>query len=407
MTAASLGSGSVADTTRSRSRRWVGWVLGAIVILVLVNLVLSVVNTTSGDTARRGPDGSSYVTTARGLAAFESLASAYGYDTSRSREVAGASLESGDTAVVWDPDPRLIDQRTGDRLSRFVEDGGRLVIATTPTVLTALFDVGLPLDTESGDTYSGIVTAPSRRFPARPGPPETEGVTDVLAADASAFVPGAEGTTVLGTGAAAAAATYPLGRGTIVYVVAPSVLENRLLDRADNARFGLGALGPTSRPVVFVERVHGYEDEGEGIDAVPTGWKIALAGILVGGLLVILAAGRRVGPPEDLARALPPPRDAYVRALAVSLANSGQPESTFAPTQEIMRRRLARNARLPEDARIDELRSAAEVLGWPRAEIDALFEPINTNARAVALSRAAARLAGTGSRTSTGSGGTT
>lgn len=382
-------------SARRSSRRWIRGVVAAIGFLVLVNLVLSVVNANANASARRGPNGSSYVTTPGGLAGFEALVRSYGRSSERSRDPIGEGLESGDTAVLWDPALDELDRDSAARLAAFVRSGGRVVLATSPTTFEGLFDVGA--------RSSGAASAPpgdARRLrvtdvAAVPGTPETVGVTGVQVRAEEAertFAVGTRGTALLGSSERALAAKYRYGSGTIVNVATPSMLENELLDRADNARFGLSVMGPANRPIVFVERGHGFEREGEGFDAVPLGWKIALFGVLAAGLLTILAGGRRVGPPDATDSESAPPRAAYVRGLAVSLANARQPEEVFAPTQAILREGLARRLRLDDAATREQLEAGARGLGWSEDEIRALSNPVRTPRDAAAVSQAAARL---------------
>jgi hypothetical protein len=108
-------------------------------------------------------------------------------------------------------------------------------------------------------------------------------------------------------------------------------------------------------------------------------------------LLGVVAAGRRLGPPEDAARPLPPPRREYVDAVAVSLARTKQPGEALGPLQAAARARLARRAGLPPTASEAQLRAAAARLGWSAAETDALFAPARTADEVVAAGSALAR----------------
>src|SRR5262249_61404349 len=87
-----------------------------------------------------------------------------------------------------------------------------------------------------------------------------------------------------------------------------------------------------------------------GRGAIPGRWQAALVGLALAALLGVVAAGRRLGPPEDAARPLPPPRREYIDALAVTLARTNQPAPALAPLQAAARSRLARRVRLPSSA---------------------------------------------------------
>src|SRR5205823_2322401 len=120
---------------------------------------------------------------------------------------------------------------------------------------------------------------------------------------------------VLGAGRRTLLARSTDGRGTIELLADSSPLRNRLLDRRDDAALALELAGPPRRAAVFVESVHGY-GEATGLAAIPTSWRWTLGGLALAGAVLVLARGRRLGPPEPLARELPPPRREYVESLA-------------------------------------------------------------------------------------------
>jgi hypothetical protein len=194
---------------------------------------------------------------------------------------------------------------------------------------------------------------------------------------------------VLGNGSRALATVTTVGGGRVVALADPSPLQNRLLGRADNAGFGLAAAGD-SGTVAFAEGAHGY-GHASGLGAIPGRWRAALVGLTLAALLGVVAAGRRLGPPEDAARPLPPARREYVDAVAVTLARTNQPAPALAPLQAAARSRLARRAGLPPTASEAELRVAAARFGWAANEIDALFAPARTTDDVVETGRALAR----------------
>jgi hypothetical protein len=113
------------------------------------------------------------------------------------------------------------------------------------------------------------------------------------------------------------------GRGLVVerdgltLLAEPSPLENGRLARGDNAAFALDLAG--SGPLVFFE-----PQRASGLAALPGNAKGALVLLLVAALVLMLARGKRFGPVEPEARELPPPRVAYVDALAATLARAKQ-----------------------------------------------------------------------------------
>jgi hypothetical protein len=91
--------------------------------------------------------------------------------------------------------------------------------------------------------------------------------------------------------------------------------------------------------VIFAESVHGY-GRATGLSALPTGWRVALAGLLVATLALMLARGRRLGPPERADREFPPSRREHVDAVAATLRRTGRPNEAAEPLRAAVRARL-------------------------------------------------------------------
>ena len=118
----------------------------------------------------------------------------------------------------------------------------------------------------------------------------------------------------------------PRGGVTLLPDAAP--LTNRRLGEDGNAARALALAGPPARRVAFVESVHGF-GERRGLGALPSAvrWCLGLLGLAA--LVLLAARGRRLGPPEALARELPPARRAHVDALAAALARTRDPDEAL------------------------------------------------------------------------------
>jgi hypothetical protein len=111
------------------------------------------------------------------------------------------------------------------------------------------------------------------------------------------------------------------------------------------------------------------------------------------------ARGRRLGPPEDASRPLPPPRAAYVDAVGSTLMRTHRPDEALAPV--IRRVRATIDARStfgadgPAGATSDldptEFARRAHSLGLSDAEIASLHAPV-TDESVLALGRALNRV---------------
>jgi hypothetical protein len=296
-----------------------------------------------------------------------------------------ADLDTGATVVV--ADPSTLSPGEARALERFVRGGGRLLASgrAVGPALARLLGPGL---------HWGPEAVPVAR-PLTPAP-EVDGVGSVRSAglgswrEAGSTLPvlaGGEGTTL--------ATVATVGRGRVVAVADVSMWQNRLLDRAGNAAFGLAAAGPPARPVRFAEAHHGY-GAGGGLSAVPARWRWGLAVATAGTLVWLWSRGRRLGPPERPERELPPPRRAYVDALAASLMRTNQPAGALQPLQAAGRGLLARRAGMAADAGDEAFRRQGARLGLAEGDVAALLAPPRSREDVLAAGRALARLEGPG-----------
>jgi hypothetical protein len=269
--------------------------------------------------APQGPVSSSYATNSQGLAAWAELAQRAGHPVIQQREpLDRARLAANSTVVVLDPDAVLHSE--GVRLLAFVKSGGSLLIGGSEpqNALTALFP----------DPPAWSPNASTRALPLASAP-VLAGVRKVNSAGAGEWTSPerAQGRTLLQTDAGGALLlARRVGRGQLYLLADASPLQNRLLATADNAQLALNLAGAQRRALVFVESVHGY-GQSRGLAALPNRWRLAFALLALAALLWIVSRWRGLGPPERLPVSSPPPRRAYVDALALLLRRTGQGES--------------------------------------------------------------------------------
>lgn len=384
------------DGTRSPGEWWRGlrpWtkgLLGAVAAILGINAGLAGLEAVTGGAGPGGPTSSSYATSAEGMAALAELVGDAGHPVRRIRAgLDEAGLDPAGTLVLAD-----LPGITGPELEAvagFVEGGGRLVVAGDGAA-----------ELTEAITGDGPVASAAPPGSARPIAPvaEVAGVTSVVSGGLGAFAPEGDGDD--GTGATLPvlagedrilAVVADVGSGRLVAIADASPWHNRLLARADNAAFALAALGELGRPVAFAEAHHGY-GAASGIGALPGEWKWALAIGFAAALAAMWAKGRRLGPAEILERELPPPRRAYVDAIASTLVRTRQPAEALAPLQAAARRRLIRQAGLAPDAGADDLRRAATRAGLSDEELAAVLAPVTRDDQVLAAGRALARLEG-------------
>jgi hypothetical protein len=361
---------------RSQARTAVLVVLG---VVLAVNLALAAVARLT-----RGPEGpasSSYATAPEGVAAYADLLARNGHPVGRLRDpLDEAELDPASTLVLLDPG--LLGPGERAALARFVAEGGVLVAGgDSPGRWAAELLEEPPVWSPGGPTSARTVA---------PGDP-VRGVEEVESAGVGVWEDAGEALPVLAGGQDVVAVVAARERGRMTLLADTSILQNRLLGRANNAAFGLAAAGEPRRPVVFVESVHGY-GRASGLAAIPTRWAWALGGLGLAALLLMWARGRRLGPPEERERDLPPPRLEYVESLAAVLARTKRPGEAAHPLQAAARRRLVRRAGLPADASDDALRRAAAGYGLTEEERAAAFGHVRDAAGLAAAGRALARL---------------
>lgn len=357
-------------------------IVGTLAVVLGLNLVTAGISTITGGSGPGGPVSSSYATGADGLAGYAELLARHGHAVTRLRtSLDTAALDPGSTVVLADPGDLGADE--GRALSAFVGAGGRLVVAGR-SAAPAL--AGLP---GGGPTWGGAGFRQAR--PLLPVP-EMAGVGTVESVGDGAWIESRGTLPVLGGADGVLVTVASVGAGRVVALADASPLQNRLLARSDNAALGLAVVG-AGRPVAFAEASHGY-GRSTGLGALPARWRWAMAGGFLAALVWMWSRGRRLGPPDDVERSTPPPRHAYVEAMAGALARTRQRDAVVAPLQERACRRLAVRSGLPADAGETELRQAATQLHLPPADVDALFRPCRTDDDVVAVGRAMALLVG-------------
>ena len=320
-----------------------------------------------------GPRGSSRSTAEDGAAALRELLGRYGVDTREQvGEIELGELDPSTTFVMLDPDP--VADSTVRALSIFVGRGGRLVTGGfRPDWLKGITD-----DIPVWDNTAPPVRATVRNDQFR-----------VSSDDSGSWVR-----------PRLLVVRRVVGEGEVRAIANTSPLHNSRLDRADNAALGVALVG-TDRTAVFAEGVHGF-GRRSGAAAIPSRWKAALVLGSLAVLLTALAMGRRLGPPERIARPLPPPRAAYVDAVAEVLRRSKRPQEALQSMQTTLRSRLAARAGLPPPtsdgvdgpvrSELDALVAAAERLGWAPAEIAAVRDPVTDDDSVLRLGHALVRV---------------
>ena len=335
-----------------------------------------------------GSPSSSYSYRADGASAWAELLNRFGRPVERLRgDLEPAALGPAATLVVLDA-PGLTGHET-EAVAEFVRRGGHLVTGGegADSLLKAVVDEPPHFAHEGVRNAAPVGTPP---------PSEVEGVRTVRAGRLGSWeVPGELRPILAGDLGRLIAVAGDSGSGRVVALADPSPVQNGFLSAEDNAAFALGVVGDPGRRVLFAEGAHGY-GESDGLAALPRRWRLVLAGLGLAAGIWLYARSRRLGPPEDEARPLPPARWAYVDAVAGTLVRTKRPQEAAEPVRRRARELIAGRAALPPDAGPDDLYQAAVRLGVPPDEAAAaLGAPgVTEEATVLAAGRALARLTG-------------
>jgi hypothetical protein len=361
-----------------RTRRIVFFAGALVAGVIALNLLANGLDRAVGGNEPGGVTGSSYATGAQGLAAYATLLTDYDHSVSQQRgSLADNPPAPDETMVVIEPS--VLTEADTDTLLQFVAAGGRLVVGgQNPYYIRRLRD-------------QAPSWAPTGRTEWTEIGPGLGAVRTVATAAEGSFVDPGSSEVVVGDNQRSLLTRERVGAGEILYLADPSAIENDYLAQADNAAFGLALAGEPARPVVFAEGVHGY-GESRGFAAIPTRWKWALGILAVAALAYIWSRARRFGPPDRVARELPPARAEYVRALSTTLERTRDPVHSLEPVRQFTRTRIAAQAALAPNPTDDDIVRAARALGCPDDEIAALLRPPADQAETLALGRALARV---------------
>ncbi len=359
------------------SLRW-KLVLAGLSLLVALNVATNALQRLTGGSPG-GPRSSSYATGGDGLAAYTSLLVDEGHPVRRAHSYpAGTPLRGDETAVLLDA--QFVAPRDATALRLFVADGGRLIVGgAEPAEWLGELISPAPVWSPAPPTGRRVL-APV---------PEVAGLGPVAGAGAGSWQRTGAALPAYGGESRSLLAVAATGKGRVLFLADASPLQNANLATGDNARFAEALAGAPGRPVVFFESYHGYGPPA-GLDGIPRAWLVLLAGLGLAALALMVARGRRLGPPEEERRELPPPRRAYVHSLAGVLARTRRPAEALEPVRAEARARIARRAGLPPDAAPDSLAAAARRFGLPAVEIDAMLGRPGTDDPVLATGRALA-----------------
>jgi hypothetical protein len=367
-----------------------GWRVALIIaaVVVVAGALVRITSDLTEGSSPVGPASSSFSPTSEGLAAYAELLSRYNHPVSQLMSpITAGSVAQGSTLVVAAPDSWTKSETQG--VVSVIQSGGRVIVMGRPPagLLESMFPYGnapgwsqVALTTSTSTGTSQLVYGVRTVASSGPGSWATVGIT----------------TPLLVSGGVSLALFAQVGSGSVILLGSPAPLQDRLIGEADNAAFALDISGGVGAPVVFDEYDHGYGHSGGGYGGLPDYWKAAFVVALIAVLVWMWSASRRLGPPEDQERSLPPARVRYVDAMAtlLSTAEPGELPSVAFPLQARARTELCKVAGVSVQSTDEVVAQAARSAGIDESLIRAaLVAPASTD-EMVNAGRAVAELAG-------------
>jgi len=275
-----------------------------------------------------------------------------GVDASRFSRVLGVLDPHVGTLVIStyaiDPEQsqKPMDLHDKADLRQFVERGGRLVVLDDEFAGAADVVPGVP---------AVVAVKGNAAFPVARDR-YTQGVREVSVPIVAAFPFATRtGVPLLANDGGIVALAYPLGKGTVVAITAPTLFSNAHLSAGDNARFAYNVIAGHG-PVAFDEYVHGYDDDLSFWAALPAPVRAAVW--IVGAIVLLGLIGANV--PFAPAIPLEPPdeRDssAYIDAMAALMRRARAARASIEAFADDGARRRGGEAAVAAQQRLARLR---------------------------------------------------
>ncbi len=339
---------SPSTTMGETGRRSRANIIRIVVILIVVWVVVALLTTLEGDRPVPGPDGSTFVTTSMGWAAFyELLDGGPGRSPIRlQRALEEGTLAAVDTYVV--AESLHSDTHTSDEmrvLADFLDTGGTVVVVGTsnPDLVDTLSNGNIVA--ESGDPGPPVV---STGVVGRSGDLHLSGFGSLDTQPESV-------TTAAGTNAPFAAVTV-VGDGTLHVLADPTPLANMYIDMGVNPWF---ATDMVDGVVAFDEYRLGFRESGDGFLGSLPGRSAEIITLLIPVIFVgLYVYGRRLGVPEPTGEPATPDRRLLIDSVTRSLRRTRDPVGATAPVRSTIQGRLGGATEPGTMASRDRLRMA-------------------------------------------------
>ena len=263
-------------------------------------------------------------------------------------------LPDDGTIVVIGPEEFVLEPSRGEgrRLLRWVEEGGRVVLAG-PNARDVFMGTGIGVSLAPGGDEDTLALAQPGAY--ADGVAGVEVGAERLLPSETAWVPH------LKDEHGHALSSRAMGEGEIVWLASAYPTSNSGLEAADNARLST-LLAAADQPVYFDEYHHGYV-KGAGVwTRLGAGGQVAVVLGAIAIVIAILASARRVGPPIAPAESRTVRTGAYIGQLAGLYRKAGARGESLDSLAEGLRTALAQRYGTLDAglARCDQARTALE-----------------------------------------------
>lgn len=239
----------------------------------------------------------------------------------------GTIVIASDTFLIKSP-----TEADAERLSRWVEDGGRVVLAG-PVAIEAF----------AGDLAGGVGTVPVDPASDVPATPTiyASGVKSASFGPVELTGVGGDWVTIAGK-RGDYAATRRFGEGEVIVLASTYPLTNEGLGEKNNARLATLLTAGGTRPLFFDEYHQGYARGGSMWDRLNPGGRIGVLFALAAVAIVLVARSRRLGPPIPQPQVATARTGAYIGQLAEVYRSAGARAHALSVLEDALVRSLRR-----------------------------------------------------------------
>lgn len=278
------------------------------------------------------PEGSTFSSDATGLKVLYNYLDSMGVPVQTLQEF--DELPEGGTIVVVADEPLHVEptHEEGIRLRKWVADGGRLVLvgAHSRDIL-----VKVPIGASRSALSTDTVLSPL--LPSF----YSDGVSRVRIGPTRFLTQDAAWVTHMKDIDGQVMASRAFGDGEIVWLSSTKPFTNAEIDKADDARLSTLVVAAAT-PVYFDEYHHGFVRGGSVWDRLGSGGQVSVLLVFAALLVLLVAVGRRLGPPIEPVPERPARSGAYIGSLAELYRKAGARAETLESLEEGLREALAR-----------------------------------------------------------------